>query len=205
MLPRELRRAKRRWQRDVDALDDAEDAGRPAARGPQEGQARALRRRGGRAGARQASPRSWRRGWRSCKTCSGATRTASSPARVLEGLADDARAAGEDTFTYGRLHAIEQRAAADAAAEGRALLDWCRPPPRATREHGGMLAQDSGPTSVPLLEETIGANLARTVAAHGDREALVARHQGVRWTYTEFAERVDRLARGLLGPRAGAG
>ena len=62
-----------------------------------------------------------------------------------------------------------------------------------------MLAHDSGPTDVPLLEETIGTNLARTVAGHGDREALVARHQGVRWTYREFAERVDRLARGLLG------
>ena len=62
-----------------------------------------------------------------------------------------------------------------------------------------MLATDAGPTDVPLLDETIGANLARTVAAHGDREALVARHQGIRWTYAEFAERVDRLARGLLG------
>jgi len=61
------------------------------------------------------------------------------------------------------------------------------------------LAQDAGPTDVPLLDETIGANLARTVAAHGDREALVARHQGVRWTYDEFADRVARLARGLLG------
>ena len=38
-------------------------------------------------------------------------------------LADDARAAGEDTFTYGRLHALEQRARRRAAAEGRALLD----------------------------------------------------------------------------------
>jgi fatty-acyl-CoA synthase len=44
------------------------------------------------------------------------------------------------------------------------------------------LAQDAGRTDVPLLDETIGANLARTVAEHGDREALVARHQGVRWT-----------------------
>ncbi len=61
------------------------------------------------------------------------------------------------------------------------------------------LAQDAGPTDVPLLDETIGANLARTVATHGDREALVARHQGVRWTYDEFADRVARLARGLLG------
>jgi fatty-acyl-CoA synthase len=71
------------------------------------------------------------------------------------------------------------------------------------------LALDAGPTDVPLLDETIGANLARTVAAHGDREALVARHQGIRWTYAEFAERVERLARGLLavgletGDRAG--
>jgi fatty-acyl-CoA synthase len=67
------------------------------------------------------------------------------------------------------------------------------------------LAQDAGPTDVPLLDETIGANLARTVAAHGDREALVARHQGVRWTYDEFAERVARLARGLLGIGLAAG
>ena len=61
------------------------------------------------------------------------------------------------------------------------------------------LAHDVGPTDVPLLDDTIGSNLARTVAAHGDREALVARHQGVRWSYSEFAERVARLARGLIG------
>ncbi len=67
------------------------------------------------------------------------------------------------------------------------------------------LAQDAGPTDVPLLDETIGANLARTVAAHGDREALVARHQGVRWTYDEFADRVARLARGLIGIGLDAG
>ena len=63
----------------------------------------------------------------------------------------------------------------------------------------GIDAQEAGPTDVALLDETIGANLARTVAAHGDREALVARHQGIRWTYREFAERVDQLARGLMG------
>ena len=63
------------------------------------------------------------------------------------------------------------------------------------------LASDAGPTDVPLLDETIGANLARTVAAHGDGEALVARHQGIRWTYAEFGERVARCARGLIGAR----
>jgi fatty-acyl-CoA synthase len=56
----------------------------------------------------------------------------------------------------------------------------------------------NGPSTTPLLGETIGANLDRTVAAHGDREALVVPHQDVRWTYRELAERVDRVARALV-------
>ena len=55
-----------------------------------------------------------------------------------------------------------------------------------------------GPTSVPLLEETIPQNLARTIAAHGGRDALVSVEQGLRYTYDEFAEEVDRVARGLM-------
>ena len=55
-----------------------------------------------------------------------------------------------------------------------------------------------GPTSVPLLEETIPQNLARTVAAHGGRDALVSVEQGLRYTYDEFAGEVDRVARGLM-------
>ena len=47
-----------------------------------------------------------------------------------------------------------------------------------------------------LLEETIGANLERTVAAHGDREALVEVATGRRWTYAELDRDVDALARG---------
>ena len=46
-----------------------------------------------------------------------------------------------------------------------------------------------GASATPLLGETIGANLARTAAAHGGREALVVRHQGIRWTYAELDER----------------
>src|SRR5262245_60359259 len=68
-----------------------------------------------------------------------------------------------------------------------------------------MLALDTGPFDVPLLDETIGANLARTVAAHGDREALVSVHQSIRWSYRELAERVETLARGLLGLGLAAG
>src|SRR3954449_10559908 len=60
------------------------------------------------------------------------------------------------------------------------------------------VAYAHGTSTTPLLGETIGANLDRTVAAHPDREALVVRHQDVRWTYAELAERVDRLARALV-------
>ena len=56
----------------------------------------------------------------------------------------------------------------------------------------------SGSVSVPLLDETIPQNLARTVAAHGDRDALVAVEQGLRYTYAGFAAEVDRAARGLM-------
>ncbi len=56
-----------------------------------------------------------------------------------------------------------------------------------------------GASEPPLLEETIGQNLARTVEAYGDREALVVRHQGIRWTYRELWEQVELVARGLLG------
>ncbi|MXZ95214.1 MAG: AMP-binding protein [Acidimicrobiaceae bacterium] len=62
-----------------------------------------------------------------------------------------------------------------------------------------------GPTSVPLLEETIPQNLARTVAEHADRDALVSVEQGLRYTYAEFADEVDRVARGLMGIGAAKG
>ena len=50
-----------------------------------------------------------------------------------------------------------------------------------------------------LLEETIGANLERTVRAHPDREALVEVASGRRWTWSELDRDVDALARGLVG------
>ncbi|HWU32227.1 MAG TPA: AMP-binding protein, partial [Marmoricola sp.] len=57
----------------------------------------------------------------------------------------------------------------------------------------------AGETTSPLLEETIGANFERTVAAHGDNEALVEVTTGRRWTYAELNRDVDALARGLIG------
>jgi fatty-acyl-CoA synthase len=53
--------------------------------------------------------------------------------------------------------------------------------------------------ATPLLDETIGANLERTVRTHGDRTAFVSCHQGVRFTYAEFDAAVDDLAVSLLG------
>ncbi|MFI7062236.1 AMP-binding protein [Kribbella sp. NPDC050124] len=56
----------------------------------------------------------------------------------------------------------------------------------------------SGVSDVPLLGETIGANLRRTVRRFGDRDALVEVQTGRRWTYGEFGAEVDVVARGLL-------
>jgi fatty-acyl-CoA synthase len=55
-----------------------------------------------------------------------------------------------------------------------------------------------GAAPTPLLGDTIGERLDRTVAEHGAREALVSRHQEQRLTWAELAEAVDRVARGLL-------
>ncbi len=60
------------------------------------------------------------------------------------------------------------------------------------------LSYAHGTSTTPLLGETIGANLERTAQRFGDREALVSRHQGLRYTYAEFDAEVDRVARGLL-------
>ncbi|MBV9047376.1 MAG: AMP-binding protein [Solirubrobacterales bacterium] len=60
------------------------------------------------------------------------------------------------------------------------------------------LSYASGLCEQPLLGETIGANLERTVAQFGDREALVSRHQSLRYTYADFNREVDRVARSLL-------
>lgn len=55
-----------------------------------------------------------------------------------------------------------------------------------------------GLQSKPLLPMTIGAAFDRTVERFPQREALVVRHQQLRYTWAELAEAVDRCARGLL-------
>jgi fatty-acyl-CoA synthase len=60
------------------------------------------------------------------------------------------------------------------------------------------LSYSSGESETPLLGDTIGANFDATAARFGDREALVDRTTGRRWTYAELAADVDALALGLL-------
>ena len=60
------------------------------------------------------------------------------------------------------------------------------------------ISYDHGVSDRKLIGETIGAFFDRTVETHRDREALVVRHQNVRWSWGELGRRVDELAAGLL-------
>lgn len=62
-----------------------------------------------------------------------------------------------------------------------------------------------GETEPALLEMTIGANLAATVARVPDRDAVVDVVSGRRWNYAELSEAVARLATGLLQAGIGPG
>ena len=53
-----------------------------------------------------------------------------------------------------------------------------------------------GVSTTPLLGETIGTNLDRTVDRWPDNEGVVVCHQNLRQTYAELNEAVDALAAG---------
>ena len=55
-----------------------------------------------------------------------------------------------------------------------------------------------GTANAPLLGDTIGRCLDQAARRWSDREALVSPSHDVRWTWKEFAERVDALAAGFL-------
>ncbi|MFE9788166.1 AMP-binding protein [Nocardia salmonicida] len=67
------------------------------------------------------------------------------------------------------------------------------------------LSYTCGPADTPLLGDTIGANLDRTVAAHPTREALIDCPTGRRWTYRELGDAVDAVATGLTAHGIGPG
>ncbi len=55
-----------------------------------------------------------------------------------------------------------------------------------------------GASSVPLIGVTIGDYFDEIAARYADAEALVVRHQGLRYTYGELRQEANRLARALL-------
>jgi fatty-acyl-CoA synthase len=60
------------------------------------------------------------------------------------------------------------------------------------------LAYAHGASVTPLIGETIGENLERTVAVQPEGLALVSRHQDLRFTYAELDDAVNEVARGLM-------
>jgi fatty-acyl-CoA synthase len=55
-----------------------------------------------------------------------------------------------------------------------------------------------GAATTRLIGETLGNFFDGIVRKHGDRDALVACHQDIRWTYRQLGVEVDRVARGLI-------
>src|SRR5688500_15550103 len=60
------------------------------------------------------------------------------------------------------------------------------------------ISYDHGVSDRKLIGETIGAFFDRQVETFREREALVVRHQKVRWSWGELARRVDDFAAGLM-------
>lgn len=55
-----------------------------------------------------------------------------------------------------------------------------------------------GTSDQPLIYQTIGDAFDQAVEQWGDKEAVVVRHQGIRWSYRELGEAIDAFAAGLL-------
>jgi fatty-acyl-CoA synthase len=62
-----------------------------------------------------------------------------------------------------------------------------------------------GSAEQPLLFETIGNCFDRIAAQYPDREALVVKHQDIRWTFKQYQAEVNALAKGLLNLNIKAG
>jgi fatty-acyl-CoA synthase len=68
-----------------------------------------------------------------------------------------------------------------------------------------VLSYASGISELPLLGDTIGTNLDRTVARQADRDALVDMASGRRFTYSELAAEANVVALGLVDLGIGKG
>src|SRR3954465_13054665 len=55
-----------------------------------------------------------------------------------------------------------------------------------------------GAAAPPCIGETLGMHLDRVAALSPDADALVVRHQGIRWTYRQFRDEVNKVAAGQI-------
>jgi hypothetical protein len=74
-----------------------------------------------------------------------------------------------------------------------------------TGDAGTSASYAQGLSDVTLVGRTIGEDLQRTVERFADREALVSSHQGLRYTYGQLGDGVNRVASGLLAAAVAKG
>src|SRR5580658_8675541 len=55
-----------------------------------------------------------------------------------------------------------------------------------------------GISETPLIGETIGVYFDEAVARFAERDALIVRHQAIRWSWRMLQQRVDGFAAGLV-------
>jgi fatty-acyl-CoA synthase len=55
-----------------------------------------------------------------------------------------------------------------------------------------------GASGQPMIGDTIGVHFDRIVARFGDRPGLIVRQQGINWTWSELAARIEAFAAGLV-------
>ena len=55
-----------------------------------------------------------------------------------------------------------------------------------------------GTSDQPLIHQTIGDAFEQAVEQWGNKEAVVVRHQDIRWSYRQLGEAVNAFAAGLL-------
>src|SRR5205809_36009 len=67
------------------------------------------------------------------------------------------------------------------------------------------MTQDNAGSLPWVVDQTVSGVLERTAARHPDRDALVFPGLGLRWSWRELNERVDRVSSSLIGLGVGRG
>lgn len=65
-----------------------------------------------------------------------------------------------------------------------------------SRQRG--LSYIHGTSDQPLISEHISQRLRSTTQKYPDNIAIISQHQNIKWTYEEFNQKVDTVAKGLV-------